>query len=280
VLRDSYADVPAASFSPLDLKAIRQRFIDAGLVRNTCNQHVARIKRVFAWATEEEMIPATVFYALQAVKGLKKGRTPAIDRPPVGPVPEQHVEAVLARVRPAIATMIRLQAITGMRPAEVVQMRGRDIDRTGLVWSFVPQTHKSEHRGRERFVLLGPKAQELLQPWLDRTPDPDRYLFRPRPSADQRRRTEHKGTGAPARGVPGERYLPNSYAERIRVACRAAGIPIWSPNRLRHGAGTKIRQKYGLEGAQVILGHAKADVTEIYAERDIERARQIAMEIG
>jgi integrase len=280
VLRDTYAEVPVIEFSPLDLKSVRQRFVDAGLVRNTCNQHVARIKRMFRWAAEEEMVPAAVYHALQCVSGLKRGRTEAPDRPPIGPVPEEHVKAVLARVRPAIATMIRLQSLTGMRPAEVVLLRGCDIDRSGPVWTYTPETHKSEHCARDRVVFLGPRAQELLHPWLDRTPDQDRYLFRPRSWSDQRRRSDHKSRGVPMRGVPGERYLANSYAARIRAACKAAGIPIWSPNRLRHAAGTKVRQQYGLEGAQVILGHAKADVTEIYAERDTERARQIAMEIG
>ena len=35
----------------------------------------------------------------------------------------------------------------------------------------------------------------------------------------------------------------------------------WSPNRLRHSAATAIRQRFGLEAAQVPLGHASADVT-------------------
>ena len=54
----------------------------------------------------------------------------------------------------------------------------------------------------------------------------------------------------------------------------------WSPNRLRHSAGTEIRKRYGLEAAQVILGHASADVTQIYAERDLQKAVEIMREVG
>jgi len=54
----------------------------------------------------------------------------------------------------------------------------------------------------------------------------------------------------------------------------------WSPNRLRHSAGTEIRKKFGLEAAQVILGHASADVTQIYAERDLQKAVDIMREVG
>jgi hypothetical protein len=44
--------------------------------------------------------------------------------------------------------------------------------------------------------------------------------------------------------------------------------------------GTEIRKRYGLEAAQVILGHASADVTQIYAERDLQKAVEIMREVG
>ena len=57
-------------------------------------------------------------------------------------------------------------------------------------------------------------------------------------------------------------------------------MPKWSPNRLRHTAATQIRRQFGLEAVQVALGHAKADVTQIYAERDLTLAVQIMQKIG
>ena len=54
----------------------------------------------------------------------------------------------------------------------------------------------------------------------------------------------------------------------------------WSPNQLRHTKATEIRKHFGLEASQVILGHAAADVTQIYAERDAEKAREVARKIG
>jgi site-specific recombinase XerC len=41
-----------------------------------------------------------------------------------------------------------------------------------------------------------------------------------------------------------------------------------------------IRKRYGLEAAQVILGHASADVTQVYAERDLQKAVEIMREVG
>jgi integrase len=54
----------------------------------------------------------------------------------------------------------------------------------------------------------------------------------------------------------------------------------WFPNQLRHTRATDIRKIFGLEAARVVLGHAAANVTQIYAERDAEKAREVARAIG
>ena len=41
-----------------------------------------------------------------------------------------------------------------------------------------------------------------------------------------------------------------------------------------------IRTRFGLEAAQIVLGHARADVTQIYAERDMTKAHSVMAEIG
>jgi integrase len=64
------------------------------------------------------------------------------------------------------------------------------------------------------------------------------------------------------------------------VACKKAGVPQWTPNQLRHTAGTEIRNKYGIEYAQAALGHTDAKTTEIYAKASYEKAEKVAREIG
>jgi integrase len=54
----------------------------------------------------------------------------------------------------------------------------------------------------------------------------------------------------------------------------------WHPHQLRHSAASEIRKRFGLEGAQVVLGHASANVSEIYAERDGAAASRVALEVG
>lgn len=55
----------------------------------------------------------------------------------------------------------------------------------------------------------------------------------------------------------------------------------WHPHQLRHTAGTSIRRQFGLEAAQITLGHSSALVTEaVYAERDMEKVVEIMRKIG
>jgi integrase len=54
----------------------------------------------------------------------------------------------------------------------------------------------------------------------------------------------------------------------------------WHPNQLRHAYATRVRRLHGLEAAQVLLGHSRADVTQVYAERDEELALTVAAKIG
>lgn len=85
--------------------------------------------------------------------------------------------------------------------------------------------------------------------------------------------------------VKRDRYDTDSYRRAINYGqqkARKAGVdlPHWHPNQIRHTRGTEIRKKFGIEAVQVSLGHACADVTQVYAERNFELARRIAMELG
>lgn len=55
----------------------------------------------------------------------------------------------------------------------------------------------------------------------------------------------------------------------------------WHPHQLRHTAATNVRKKFGLEAAQLLLGHSSAQVTDaIYAERDSGKLEAIAKQVG
>ena len=172
-----YGNMPPESFGPLALKAVRQTMIDAGLSRTTINDYVDDIRRLFKWATENEFVNLSLHHGLRAVSGLKRKRSQARETMAVGPISSHIVEATIPYVSKQIAAMLQLQALAGMRPEEVCMMRGADLDTSDTVWSYTPESHKTEHHERQRVVFLGPRAQGVLQPFLKH--DLSAYLFSP-----------------------------------------------------------------------------------------------------
>ena len=59
-LRRLYGDTLAREFGPLQLKAVRQAMIDAGLCRNEVNKRTGRIVRLFKWAVGEGIVPPSI----------------------------------------------------------------------------------------------------------------------------------------------------------------------------------------------------------------------------
>ena len=94
---------------------------------------------------------------------------------------------------------------------------------------------------------------------------------------------------------PADHYDTHSYRRAIARACRAADqaahrddpsisaeqimVPKWSPNRLRHNRATELR-RHGLDIAKTVLGHSKIETTLIYAEKDLEAAKELIAKVG
>jgi integrase len=290
-LLSRYGHTRAAEFGPLALKTVRQEWVEAGLVRGAINKQVGRVLRAFKWAVENELIPPAVYQALRAVEGLKKGRTGAKEGSPVRPVADDQVEAVRPFVSRQVWAMIELQRLTGARPGEVCMMRTCDLDTSGKVWTYRPESHKTEHHGKDRVIYLGPRAQAVLRPWL--RANLSQYLFSPAEAMAEKaveRRAARRTPLTPSqrarqrkarpRKAPGVRYATDSYGHAIAAACARAGIPVWRPHRLRHLVATEIRHQYGVEAAQAVCGHARLETTQVYAEASRERAARVMLEVG
>ena len=290
-LRQLYGHTIAKDFGPLALKAVRDEMIRAGLCRNEVNKRTRHIVRAFKWAVECELVPPGVHQGLKSVAGLRKGRSPARESEPVKPVPDAHVDAIEPHVARQVWAMVQLQRLTGMRPGEVTVMRTCDIDTSGEVWIYRPESHKTEHHGKERVIALGPRAQAVLKPWLRE--DSTAYLFSPREVLEEHyasRRRNRKTPMTPSQQNrvrkrrrsrnPGDHYTSMSYLRTITAGCKKANVPHWHPHQLRHNAATRFRKEFGLDVARVLLGHSSPVVTEVYAELDREKAIAVMQRVG
>ncbi len=255
LLVELYERTKAKSFGPLALKAVRDAMTKHGWCRNHINQSVGRIRRLFKWAVENEIVPSNVLHGLQAVAGLKAGRSEARESEPVRPVSQDHVKEILPHCSRQVSAMIRLQLITGMRPGEVCHMRGCDIDTTDELWLYRPSQHKNLHRGHERTVYIGPQSKEIVQQFLK--PDPNAFLFSPADAEKERREGKHARRKTPLscgntpgsnvkkhpKRVPTDHYDVNTYARAIIYACDAR-FPC--PDGLARGRISRNDGKRGL----------------------------------
>jgi integrase len=295
-----YGLTDANQFGPKSLKLVREHMIGLDWSRKLINARINLIKRCFKWAVAEELVSPTVLLGLQAVQGLRYGRSEARETEPVRPVADEHVNATLPYLGSVVAAMVRLQRITGMRVCECTIMRPCDIDQTNDVWVYEPSIHKNLWRGHVRQVPLGPKAQEILKPFMNRRSDA--FLFSPAEAEAARnaeRRNNRKSPMTPSQAASkpkakpgrakGERYDTDSHRRAIDYAVKMANkkrepdepvIPNWYPLQLRHTRATEVRKAYGLDGAQAALGHKNADVTQVYAEKNLQVAVRIAKETG
>jgi len=240
-MKEFYGNTPATEFGPRALKTVRQKMIEMGWCRSYTNKQVNRIRHVFKWAVSDEVIPSSVLHALQAVEGLKRGRSDAPDLEAVKPVPMAMVDAIQPFVSRQVWAMVQLQLFTAARAGEIARIRPLDIDRGDEkvlpgkgAWICRLDEHKTAWHGHERKIYIGPRAQQALTPFLLR--DPNAYCFSPTEAEAERREHLHdvRTTPLSCGNVPGsnrrkapkrsagERYTTDAYRRAIARACDEA----------------------------------------------------------
>ena len=249
------------------------------LARATVSTRIGYIRRCWRWAETEGLAPEGRWSSLSTVAAVRPGRTKAKEPKPVGAVEWARVEPVLEHLTPTLADVVRVLWHTGARPAEILSMTGRQLDRSGELWIYRPTQHKGRWRGRERVIPLSKAAQDVVSPRLHL--DPDRAVFSPRDALreirdrkrqprktpmtpSQRRRDEANAAKAPP---VGEFYASNELAKAVRRACLAADVEPWTPYDLRRAAAVRLFEAGDAEGARALLGHTALAMSRHYAQK-------------
>ncbi|MEI7700750.1 MAG: hypothetical protein WCK86_13210, partial [Planctomycetia bacterium] len=82
------------AFGPLALKAVREKMISSGWCRKTVNKNVGRLRSIFRYGVENELVSPATLQKLTAVAPLLAGRTEAPDNAPRTPATETQIQAV------------------------------------------------------------------------------------------------------------------------------------------------------------------------------------------
>lgn len=290
LLRDKRTD----SLGVVALDDVQQSIVVGGTCnRGTINNKMRRIRQCVRWGVGRKMVPGSVWHEVSAMKGIPAGRGGVREPKVVTAVPRAWVDAVLPHLTRPLAAAVELQWWCGARPSEVLQLTRARIEFGEDGWTFRPSSHKGNWLGRDRRIVLGPKAREILTPMLKL--QPDAAILSPRDalaeiserkamarkSKETPSQRERRARNAAKEPTVGEFYNVNAYRKAIHRACDDAGIPRWSPHRLRHAAGTRLYLAAGIEASRVALGHTDDRVTRRYAVgADSELAKAVMGQHG
>ncbi|MFG0335678.1 MAG: tyrosine-type recombinase/integrase, partial [Maioricimonas sp. JB049] len=252
-LLDMAASLPAQELGPKLLTAYQNRMLSETYQRTpkssprqysqrTIKVHSDWIKRMVRWACQEELIPAEMWMKLQAVQLPRKAKERKRE---VRPVSWKTVKATLPHLNSPVAEMVQVQWYCGMRPGEVRLMTPADVEQSGDVWLYTPGSHKNAHRGHPLVKAIPKPAQAILA-----SLEPSEAHL---PYFDASRAARRDRKSRP--------YGEWSYYHAVKRGCKRAKVATWTPNQLRHGIATAIKEKFGREAAQKYLGHANLDTT-------------------
>jgi hypothetical protein len=229
---------------PRHLKEFCDSQAKAKVSRSVINKRLGYIRRMLAWAKNEELLPPVkapgdsvpigAFDACRDFPMMRQGRparsggTIPRETVPIRSVPDETVQQTIPFLTPTVRTMIALQQLASMRPSEVCWLKMAEVDTTQEPWLYMPSRHKTKHRGKERRIYFGPKAREILKPYRLRVAGS--FVFRP---ADAKAEAGDFDIRA-----GGDRFNTRSYRDAIWRACDRA-FP--APAELR-GAFLELRR--------------------------------------
>lgn len=255
-----YGLEPLTAFGPVALTACRQAWIAEGLGRRYVLALVRDVRHWLRWCSSRELVPPGYAERLGEIDRLRRNEGPAAPCP-VRPADLDLVEQTLPHLTPTVADLARFQLLTGCRPGEACALRPGDLDRRWRqeggcwIWLYRLDEHKNDWRGLLRWIPVGPRAQAVLHPYLDR--DEQKYCFL-------------------HRGRPINTQL---YGNLVRRCCDRHGLPRWQPNMLRHRAATDAERRFGRTAAQSLLGHNNPSTTSLYVEQ-VEHAAAVVAAVG
>ncbi len=284
VLERLYGPTPAAKFGVAELGVVREAMIKGSWLteaeradyrkrklplswaKSTVNHQMGRVKRIFRFAEQMGLVAKGTWEHLRSLRPLRKNEVR--ETPKRKPVDEAIVEKTLPHLSLMVASMVRVQLLTGMRPSELCGMTCDKFqpgpDGTLL---YRLDEYKSAHLPDAQdwqMVVLGPSAQAAILPFLEaaRALGGSVFLWRPRPNKQAC-------------------YTESGYYQAVVDGCKRAKVPPFHVYQLRHAACQRITRLMGSDAARAVLRQRTLDATQHYSNhQDLELAAKIAKMAG
>ena len=96
--------------------------------------------------------PASVWHGLQAVSGLKAGRSEARETAPIMPVDDSVVAATIPHLSTVVGAMVQFQRFTGARPGEKLHEQ---------LWYDAEDVSATSHEAVQRLRTRAPEVHDV-----------------------------------------------------------------------------------------------------------------------
>ena len=157
-----HAATPVDQFRRPMLRHVRQQMVQLGNSRRYIDCQVTRIRGMFDWGVDEDLVPPEIAEGLKSLRRLKPREAPSY--PPIEPVADAVVAQTLPKLPKEAADLVQLLRLTGARPSELMDLKACDILQTRPdLWEYHLANHKTAHKGHHRCIYFGPQAIEILQ---------------------------------------------------------------------------------------------------------------------
>ncbi len=272
------AQLTPEQVEPMAIKAFLATLTRRGLKRRSQARTLSAVRRLFAFACREGLLPANPTAGVRTPKQEK--RLPRHLRP--GEIenliesPEAAPTADPRLVRRDRALLELLYA-TGLRVGELVSLDWRDLDLGARVLRVMGKG------GKERMVPFGKPAAAALKAWLA-VWDEDSKVADGKVAdgkvADGKVLASSRGREPVFLNHRGQRLSDRSVRRIIDHQAAVAGLPAGvHPHTLRHTFATHmLEQGADLRTIQELLGHSSLSTTQRYTHVEIERLLRIYRE--
>lgn len=258
------------------------------ITRKGINRKVTNLLAILRWGRSRGYVPKATWADVSSIEPLQRGQCgsrPEHGRPRRAPS-FADIEKVAAAASRHVGAMLRLQALTGMRPGEACKLRFADIDRNGPVvdgvatWIYNVTDAKTAHHGHVTRYALPPAAQAILNEFPAM---PSAFVFSPAEAMAERRqqrRALRKSKVQPSQAQRdanalrdyAEVWTSTTYRHAVEDACKRAGVEPFTPHEVRHAFATWAAAVLGVIAASVALNHRNLSTTQRYVHPDASLA--------
>ena len=261
-------------FTKATINAYREEMLQSGKSRSSINQALSAIRKLAAEAADNGLVPPTLAYGVERVKGVKQEGVRAgnwltkeeAEQLINTPVTRWRQEEIPLRKAIRDQAILALMIGTGLRRAEVAGLTWAMIQQRDGRWAIIDLVGK---RGRVRSVGIPPWVKVALDRWAQTAGNRDGRIFLALNKDGSLAGVVRTKGGTHTDGFLTPQAIYNVVKEHVLAAGyynRKGEAALAAHDLRRTAAALALKGGADLRQIQQMLGHASITTTERYLE--------------